>query len=336
MVISGNEKYRLETAIGKIQKGIFEPNDVETVFNKLRPYSNKFPRILEVGHFLAHSDKRDRGLIVEHLKAMQIALTFQTEHIKSNKSLDLTDKFPLYVKQHMDNQIALLSDKELKTATTLSKTEAAKRIKQLFGLDESAQKAWLQRGVKPEEEKLLHYLLWTFIVRPLFTQDEIVNDLIHALKFNKVSFDEVVIRSLSNEITLCILALIHKKPLIIKGYKTVECMIGVWGREPVPVGHFEKGQNGENNYVEYEKKSLGPLSLYGNAPFENPNSKKEVQLVFEVLTTSLLAETYCDDSMFQFHREGKPEDQHMTIYQHLSFESDLAVNDKFKLIKLPT
>ncbi len=48
--------------VGRIQAGHFDANDVYNLLMKLRAYAGEKTVFLEVAHFVAHSDARDRGL----------------------------------------------------------------------------------------------------------------------------------------------------------------------------------------------------------------------------------------------------------------------------------
>ncbi len=330
MLISGNEKYKVEYIIQKIQDGSFNQTDIDNLFMKLRAFSADYPVLTEVGHFLAHNDQRDRGLTIDRLRTLQLAVTLHYE-AGLGKFTNPYKSFPLHLKKHMKEQIELCEETKFKTFTSLSKAKFTKRVDEIFSEDKKSGTALLVKKLSKREEELLTYLLTSIFVPPLFTQDQIVNDLVGVLRFNQITFDENLLRNRSNEITICVTALLHNTTFNIRNSKTGRCSIHARRMEPIPLRYWNKGEDSE---VVLPKEDWGLLSVWGYVPFEIQNPAKNLTIAFELFETSLQAEIYCEESMFEIYREGAPEDNRMTLYQYLRVDQDLTVNDEFRLIRL--
>lgn len=60
---------KLNQIIERIQAGRFDASDVDNLLMKLRAYAGEMTVFLEVAHFVAHSDVRDRGLAQQSITA---------------------------------------------------------------------------------------------------------------------------------------------------------------------------------------------------------------------------------------------------------------------------
>jgi hypothetical protein len=331
MLISGNEKYKVESIIREIEDGTFNQTDVDNLFMKLRAFSSSFPKFTEIAHFLAHNDERSKGITVELLRAVQVAMTFQEEYVVGKKELLLDQPFPIYIKKHILNQVTLCDDRDFDWHYALSKEQFRERVNRLFLEDKSTNTARLVGTINGQEQILLSFLLGSFFPRELFTQNQIINDLIAVMKYNQLNFDESKIGRRGNEITLCIMAILHNTLYKLGDSKRGKCSINTEWQEKIALEYLEKGKD---RSVVLPKEDWGTLAVWGLVPSLNP--KRDLKLCFRLLTSSLRAEDYCDESMFEIYREGEREDERMTLHQYLRFDADLTVNKKFKLVRLIT
>lgn len=333
MLISGNEKYKVEYIIKQVQNGSFNQTDVDSLFMKLRAFSTGYPVFTEIGHFLAHNDQRNIGLTMDCLKTLQLSTNLHLEATSGKPSnVDLTQPFPLELKRHLQAQIKLCDDDIFRGFTSLSKAAFANRIDGIFPEDKKSKTARLAGRLSVKEQELISYLLGSILNLPLSTQAQIIDDLVGVLKSNHLNFDENLLRNQSNEITLCLMAILHHTTFEIGGIKPGKCMIRAKQMEPIALRYLERGKDEE---VVLSKTGWGLLSVWGSVPFQAKHPLRNMEILFELFTSSLLADAYCDTSMFETYRQGEPEDERMTIYEYLCLDQDVTVNDSFRLVRLP-
>ncbi|HET7867994.1 MAG TPA: hypothetical protein VFL86_26610, partial [Burkholderiaceae bacterium] len=88
---------KLSQIIGRIQAGNFDANDVDNLLMKLRANAGEQTVFLEVAHFVAHPDARDRGPAQQSITAFVDSIQFFQEYVSEKRPLDLSAPFPAYV-----------------------------------------------------------------------------------------------------------------------------------------------------------------------------------------------------------------------------------------------
>lgn len=72
-------------------------NDVDNLLMKLRAYAGEKTVFLEVAHFVAHPDARDRGLPQHSITAFVDSMQYFQEYVSVKRLLDLGVPFPAYI-----------------------------------------------------------------------------------------------------------------------------------------------------------------------------------------------------------------------------------------------
>ena len=130
------EKVKAQKTIVKIESGDFNENDVDSLFMALRAYSYGNKIFNELAHFVAHNDKRDRGLTTNSLESIYLSFKFFNDYYKSsNCSLDIGSPFPIYVKKHMKYQIDKCDETYLKEQFNVTKQKLKSKIDNVFSED---------------------------------------------------------------------------------------------------------------------------------------------------------------------------------------------------------
>ena len=80
---------KLNQVVGRIQAGQFDANDVDNLLMKLRAYAGEKTVFLEIAHFVAHSDARDRGLAQESITAFVDSIQYFQEYISEKRPLSI-------------------------------------------------------------------------------------------------------------------------------------------------------------------------------------------------------------------------------------------------------
>ncbi|MEI8654298.1 hypothetical protein P4S57_17195 [Pseudoalteromonas sp. Hal273] len=130
--MKGIEKSKAQKLILKIEKGQFDENDIDSLFMRMRAYSNKMPVFREIADFVAHNDQRDRGLANQSLETMYLRMKYFLEYNSPKKSLDISSPFPLWIKKLMVLQVNKFKESVLKEKFNVTQQRLKSRIENAF------------------------------------------------------------------------------------------------------------------------------------------------------------------------------------------------------------
>jgi hypothetical protein len=280
--ISESMRLKANETLQQILSGDFREADVEGLLIKLREHTGNQTIIKEIAHFIAHN-ARDRGIIARELQRVYFHLKYHFEYELKGKRVKFDEPFPPYLLHLMQLQMDTIDEDELKRATKLTKQEAQPRIQSTFREDKTTKMAVLQTKARLSKDstQLFEFLLTSLTTKPLFTQHDIISDLIRVMRYNGLTFDANAVWGLSDKIMLCILALIHHTEFDIGGHVSIGCFIS---------SEVNTIIIGPQTPVEW----FGNLQIIGQQIVEGP---PEWRLPFTLITTTLDAKTYCDSSM---------------------------------------
>ena len=83
------EKAKAQKLVLKLESGDFDENDIDNIFMRLRAYSHGNRIFHEIADFVAHNDKRDKGVSAESLEAFYLSIKYFLEYVSPKKTLDI-------------------------------------------------------------------------------------------------------------------------------------------------------------------------------------------------------------------------------------------------------
>lgn len=321
------EKNKTQKLVAKIESGQFDENDIDSLFMKLRAYSAGFPIFREVADFVAHNDRRDRGLANQSLEGMYLRMKYFLEYNSPKKTLDLSSAFPSWIIKLMKLQVMKCDEIVLRKKFNVTKQRLVSRIESAFKEDKKNQVAIYKQGKLSEATfNAIQHIMSFISGNASFGQDELLDELVSVLKKNQLKFDESVLRSLSDKITICILLLFHHSEFDFKGYKPGRCNVSP---EKESISYNVKYVDDDGNEIEHEE-SFGTLSVRGTITLEKDG--KDLSVSHTIMTTNLSSEVWCSDGLFHIESFNDEIPKHMC--KRLKLDVDLCLNEEFKLSKV--
>ncbi|MDH5425651.1 MAG: hypothetical protein OEY29_11710 [Gammaproteobacteria bacterium] len=318
------ERNKTQKLIRKIETGVFDENDIDILFMKLRAYSIEFPVFREISDFVAHNDLRNKGISNQSLETMYLRMKFFLEYNSPKKTLDLSNPFPLWIKRLIKFQIGKIDEEILRNKFNVTKHRLISRIENGFRNDNLNKIATYKQGkLSSETFNAIQHAMSFINGNPAFTQSDMINELINVLKKNKIIFNENSIYALSNKITMCILLLFHKVEFDFKGYKPGSCEIAC---EKELIAHNIKLVDDNGNEVEHYE-SFGNLYISGKITL-NDNGK-DISISHSIMPTDLDTETWCNENLFHIGPLSEDIPNHM--FKKINLRGTLTLDNDFKL-----
>lgn len=318
------ERAKAQKLVNRILSNEFDENDVDSLFMKMRAYSAGFPIFREVSDFVAHNDLRDRGIANQSLETMYLRMKYFFEYNSPERTLDISQPFPLWIKRLMKYQVYKCDEKQLREKFNVTRERLASRIDNAFKEDQKNKIAVYKNGkLSADTFRAIQHIMSFISGNPAFTQNDLIDDLVGVLTKNKISFDEQAFRSLSDKITLCTLLLFHNAEFDFKGHKKGSCHIS---SEHSSVSHNVRFVDPEGNEIEH-KESFGNLAISGSVTIRKDG--KDLSIGHCVMSTNLPAELWCADDLF--HIEPLSENAPGHLYKKLKLQVDLRINNDFQL-----
>lgn len=318
------ERNKTQKLIRKIETGNFDENDIDSLFMKLRAYSSEFPIFREISDFVAHNDLRDRGLANQSLETMYLRMKYFLEYNSPKKTLDLSSPFPSWIKRLMKFQVEKSDEADLKSKFNVTKQRLINRIESSFKYDKKKKIATYKHGKLSQETfNAIQHVMSFISGNATFSQGDMINELVSVLKNNKIIFDEQLLRTLSNKITICTLLLFHHSEFDFKGYKLGRCKIS---SEKESVSHNMRFVDADGNEVEH-KEDFGNLSVQGTITLKKDG--KDLSIAHCIMSTELDAEIWCSEALFYIESFSEEITNHMC--KRLKLDVDLCINENFQL-----
>jgi len=318
------ERSKTQKLIRKIETGNFDENEIDSLFMKLRAYSSGFPVFREISDFVAHNNLRDRGLANQSLETMYLRMKYFLEYNSPKKTLDLSSPFPIWIKRLMKFQVDKSDEASLRSKFNVTKQRLISRIESAFKNDKKRKIATYKQGKLSQETfNAIQYVMSFINGNAAFGQNDMIDELVLVLKNNKIIFDEKLLRSLSNKITICTLLLFHHSEFNFKGYKLGRCKIS---SEKESVSHNMMFVDADGNEVEHEE-NFGKLSVQGTITLKNDG--KDLSIAHCIMSTELDAEIWCSEVLFHIESFSEEITKHMR--KRLKLDVDLCINENFQL-----
>jgi hypothetical protein len=219
----------LRSRVERLLRGDIRHDDLSRLFLWLRFRTYGAASIMELGHFLGHSDERNTGLATDEAKDFFFLLPF---HIGESRQIDLSDvsvDFPKVLTRNLDR----ISNENIKRATGLKRKHAARILRfafNKFSLPKLNRRS-LQSSLTTEEMAVLQCVISHLIARPAFTDESLFRDFVFVLgKNNLISAAE---RSLLDHVkcplSLYAIAAMHHTKLVLEDGSNADLFAGARG-----------------------------------------------------------------------------------------------------------
>lgn len=327
MALQLNELVKLNQIIERIQAGHFDANDVDNLLMKLRAYAGKKTAFLEVAHFVAHSDARDRGLAQQSITAFVDAMQYFQEYVSVKRPLDLGMPFPGYIYRLFLSQTRLSDERRLKSEYKMSHSTLIKKIEANFSIDKKTDICSLRNkkgGI--ELFAALNYTMSFLHSKAAFHIRDLHKELKDVMRAQKVTFDETSWDFQADRISLAILCLVSNAKFELANGSQASCKLEtenqfrlIKGQRRLPTGAMSS-----------EPTSFGRLMILGEATVNSAN-KPPLKISFPLIETDLDPHEHCDKKLFL--REKAQEDFGNCTVEVVNFARDMSLSSSFKLVR---
>jgi hypothetical protein len=318
---------KLRQIVERIQSGKFDENDVDNLLMKLRAYAGKNTVFLEVAHFVAHSDARDRGLAQQSITSFVDSMQFFQEYVSEKRPLDLGVPFPAYIYRLFLSQARLSDERRLKTEHKMSHSTLIKKIESNFSIDKKTGTCSLQNNKGGIGLFAALKFITSFIhSRAAFHVRDFHKELKDVMRAQNVAFDEAAWDAQADRMSLAILCLVSNTEFLLASGGQANCKLEtenhfrlLSGQRRLPTGIMSS-----------EPTSFGRLMILGEATVNSVN-KASLRVTFPLIDTDLDPHEHCDPKLFV--RDKTPEDFGDCKVEIINLARDMSLSDDFKLVR---
>jgi hypothetical protein len=318
---------KLTQIIERIQAGHFDENDVDNLLIKLRPYAGKKTVFLEVAHFVAHSDARDRGLAQQSITAFVDSMQYFQEYVSEGHRLDLGQPFPAYIYRLFLSQARLSDESRLKAEYKMSHNTLIRKIEANFSIDKKAGTCSLRNNKGGVELLAALQFITSFIhSRAAFHIRDFHKELKDVMRAQKLTFDEAAWDAQADRMSLAILCLVSNTDFLLENGGQASCKLEtenhfrlLSGQRRLPTGVMSS-----------EPTSFGRLMILGEATVNSLN-KAPLRIAFPLIDTDLDPHEHCAPRLFV--REQASKDFGDCKVETINFARDMSLSDDFKLVR---
>lgn len=318
---------KLNQLIRRIEAGHFDANDVDNLLMKLRAYAGEKTVFLEVAHFVAHSDARDRGLAQRSITAFVDSMQYFQEYVSERRPLDVGAPFPAYIYRLFLSQARLSDERRLKAEHKMSHATLIKKIEANFSIDKKTGTCSLRNNKGGIELFAALQFITSFIhSRAAFHVRDFHEEMKDVMRAQKISFDEAAWDTQADRISLAILCLVSNTEFQLANGGQASCKLET-------ENHFRL-LNGQRRLptgvMSSEPTSFGRLMIWGEATVNSAN-KAPVRISFPLIDTDLDPHEHCDPKLFV--RDQAPEDFGDCNVEIINLARDMSLSDDFKLVR---
>lgn len=318
---------KLTQIINRIQAGHFDANDVDNLLMKLRAYAGEKTIFLEVAHFVAHTDARDRGLAQQSITAFVDSMQYFREYVSEKRQLNLGAPFPAYIYRLFLSQARLSDERRLKAEYKMSHTTLIKKIEANFSIDKKNGTCILRNNKGGIELFAALQFITSFIhSRAAFHIRDFHKELKDVMRAQKVAFDEAAWDAQADRISLAILCLVSNTEFLLANGGQASCKLET-------ENHFRL-LNGQRRLptgiMSSEPTGFGRLMIKGEATVNSLN-EAPLRVSFPLIATELDPHEHCDPKLFV--REQGTEDFGNCKIEIIDLARDMSLSDDFKLVR---
>lgn len=317
-------KLKTQKIISKIETSNFDENDVDNLFMKLRAFSNGNDVFREVADFVAHNDIRNEGIANKSLEALYLSFKFFNEYTSEKKPLNISEPFPLYIKNLMIYQIDKCNEADLKLKFSETKQKLNSLISTLFKDNKKTATTQLKNPkLSKKYFQLIQYLLGFIGIQPAFDHTILISQIIKVIKNNELTVNENEFLKNTDKLIVCVLLLLHDSEFDFDGYKFGYCKLSC---EKTFILHTQNLVDQNGNKIDYFE-SFGTLQLHGYVTL-NKNGK-DTTISFPLMTTNLLVDEWCDDALFNL--KALDETHPNLLHKIINFDQELNFSSEGKI-----
>jgi hypothetical protein len=321
------ELAKLNQIIERVEAGRFDANDVDNLLMKLRPYGGDRSVFLEIAHFVAHPDARDRGLAQQSITAFVDSMQFFQEYVSDKRSLDLSVPFPGYIYRLFLSQAKLSDERLLRADYKMSHSTLIKKIEGSFAIDKKTKTCTLKNNKGGKELfGALQFVTSYIHSRPSFHLDDFHKELKEVMRAHQIVFDEAAWDAQVDRVSLAILCLVSNTDFRLTNGGQARCELNT-------EHHFRllSGQRRmPNGSMSSEPSAFGRLMIWGHATVESANNQP-LQIGFPLIDTGLDPHVHCEPSLFV--RERAPEDFGDCEVEIINLAPDMSLSGDYRLVR---
>lgn len=335
--IERGERIKLQKVISKIELGDFDENDIDNLLMKLRAFAGDNSIFIEISHFVAHNDVRDRGLTHEALELSYFSFKYLFNYKRDNPEFSIHNPFPSYVLKLIEYQLKKADSKYFKDTFKFNKEEFKKYIKTYIKNSQNKDEYFVDlaalSSIKNKIEFIngVLYLMKFLNYPPLYKQSEILDSITDTMRRNALIFSEINFRNQANKIMLSILYLLHNTKYNLKEIGYGSCKICFFKTNKI--GEI----NSEQNFREIFNNKNGEFSeLILLNEVDGEFDGIPISTTFYFLMTDLKAADWCTRNLIEnvkiipradiFNEELKD-----TVGIDAEIEDNVFINNDFKL-----
>ncbi len=327
MPLQLKDRAKLNQIIERIQACHFDANDVDNLLMKLRAYAGEKTVFLEVAHFVAHSDARDRGLAQQSITAFVDSIQYFQEYVSEKRPLDLSVPFPAYIYRIFLSQARLSDEGRLKAEHKMSHATLIKKIEANFSIDKKTGTCSLRNNKGGIELFAALQFITSFIhSRAAFHVRDFHKELKDVMRTQNVPFDEAAWDAQADRISLAILCLVSNTEFLLANGGHASCKLET-------ENHFRL-LNGQRRLptgiTSSEPSSFGRLMILGEAMVNSAN-KAPLRISFPLIDTDLDPHEHCDLKLFV--QDQATEDLGDCRVEIIDLARDMSLSNDFKLVR---
>lgn len=191
--------------IQRMLSGDVRVEDLNQTFVGLRFTSSSGPAVHEIGHFIAHRDERNTGVVTEAAAGI---FKYARFWVSPERQQGHPWRYPHFPEMALLN-VELLSPQLIKSLTGRSRRETKRMLMlALAKFIQNPDQSWgLTRSLTNQDEKVLQAVVGTLAMRPSFDSQSLVADLARALVANGIFLESELGRLSSLEAPLSLFAM---------------------------------------------------------------------------------------------------------------------------------
>jgi hypothetical protein len=177
----------MQARVERLLGGNFRPDDVGALFRHLRTHSYGLAPVREIGHFVAHPEGRDRGVVTDEVRDFVAAL-----NVKFAPHFDPATSLQTF-RRALSSTFHKLGSSFIREQTGFNRKKAFALLSSgilKIDLDDNGHLRWFDY-LSVDEASVLRTCYDNIVVRPAFTADELYRDFCFVLRKNNLLSDNV-------------------------------------------------------------------------------------------------------------------------------------------------
>lgn len=172
--------------VERLLRGVFRPDDLTGLFLYARDHCDGREPVADIGHFVAHHDKRDKGIVTRSTREWFAVARFHVSRFGPNGKPLESNKMPPATPDYFKIAVNRIDAKLIREKTGMRRSDAHKLMNEVVErLTQGADGTWaLPSDVTKLEVSLIQCVSSVMVVKPAFEADRLCDDFIATLKSN--------------------------------------------------------------------------------------------------------------------------------------------------------